>query len=37
MLQKCNLDNATTNKIAELDKQYKSKYNTKFMKVIKKK
>ena len=36
-LEKQNLDNATTNKIAELDKQYKSKYNTKFTKVIKKK
>ena len=37
MLEKYNLDNATTNKIAEPDKQYKSKYNTTFTKVIKKK
>ena len=36
MLEKYNLDNATTNTIAELDKQYKSKYNTAFTKVIKK-
>ena len=37
MLQINNLENATTNKIAELDKQYKSKYNTTFTKVIKRK
>ena len=37
MLEKYNLDNTTTNKVAELDKQYKSKYNTAFTKVIKKK
>ena len=37
MLEKYNLDNATTNKVTELDKQYRSKYNTTFTKVIKKK
>ena len=37
MLEKYNLDKATTNKVTELDKQYKSKYNTTFTKVIKKK
>ena len=37
MLDKYNLDNATTKKVAELEKQYKSKYNTAFTKVIKKK
>ena len=37
ILEKYNLDNITTNKVAELDKQYKSKYNTTFTKVIKKK
>ena len=37
MLEKYNLDKTTTNKVTELDKQYKSKYNTTFTKVIKKK
>ena len=37
MLEKYNLDNATTNKIAELDKKCKSKYNTTFTKVVKRK
>ena len=37
MLEKYYLDKATTNKVTELDKQYKSKYNTTFTKVIKKK
>ena len=37
MLEKYNLDKATTNKVTELDKQYKSKYNTTLIKVIKKK
>ena len=37
MLEKYNLNNPATNKVAELDKQYKSKYNTTFTKVIKKK
>ena len=37
MLEKNNLDNATTNNVLELDKQYRSKYNTTFTKVIKKK
>ena len=36
MLEKYNLDNATTNKVIELDKQYKSKYNTTFTTAIKK-
>ena len=37
MLEKYNLDNATTNTVTERDKQYRSKYNTTFTKVIKKK
>ena len=37
MLDKYNLDNATTKKVAELEKQYKSKFNTAFTKVIKEK
>ena len=37
MLEKYNLGKTTTNKVTELDKQYKSKYNTTFTKVIKKK
>ena len=37
MLEKHNLDNSTTNNIAELNKQCKSKYNTTFAKVIKQK
>ena len=36
LLEKYNLDNATTNKIAKLDGHYKSKYNTAFTKIIKK-
>ena len=37
MLEKSSLDNATTNKIAEPNKSYKSKYNTTLTKVIKEK
>ena len=37
MLEKYNLYNSTTSNIAELNKQCKSKYNTTFEKVIKKK
>ena len=37
LLEKYNLHNTTSNKIAELDKQYKSKYSATFAKVIKKK